>query len=76
MEKIWQAQLDNRYDCAVTRINESHGLLTVTDAENKTTVLENEVTLAYGARFGPDVDDVADWQERCVQAVDGLSSTQ
>ena len=76
MEKIWEAQLDNRYDCQVIRINEAHGLLTIIDTENQTTLLSDEVTLAYGARFGPDVDDVTDWQERCVQAVDGLSRTQ
>ncbi len=76
MDKIWEAQLDDRYDCTVTRINEAHGLLTVTDTTDKKILLSDEVTLAYGARFGPDVDDVAYWQERCVQAVDGSPHTQ
>jgi hypothetical protein len=76
MQKIWQAQLDNRYDCEVTRINEAHGHLTVTDTTNQKVLLSNEVTLAYGAQFGPDVDDVADWEIRCVQAVDGVPDTQ
>ena len=76
MQTIWESQLDDRYDCRVTRINEAHGLLTVTDTENQKTLLSNEVTLSYGAAWGPDVDDVADWQERCVQAVDGLQDTQ
>lgn len=76
METIWEAKLDDRYDCQVTRINEAHGHLTVTDTTNQTVLLSNEVTLAYGAAWGPDVDDVLDWQERCVQAVDGISRTQ
>lgn len=76
MEKIWEARLDDRYDCQVTRINEAHGHLTVTDTTNKEILLSNEVTLSYGARFGPDVDDVADWEVRCVQAVDGIPGTQ
>lgn len=76
MQKIWQAQLDDRYDCLVTRINEAHGLLTVTDTTDKKILLSNEVTLSYGAQFGPDMDDVADWEERCIQAVDGSQNTQ
>ncbi len=71
MENIWGAQLDNRYDCKVTRINEAHGLLTVVDTTNQKVLLSNEVTLSYGAQFGPDVDDVEDWETRCVHAVDG-----
>jgi hypothetical protein len=76
MENIWQATLDDRFDCRVTRINEAHGHLTVTDTTHNKIVLDQEVTLAYGARFGPDVDDVADWEIRCVQAVDGPPNTQ
>jgi len=70
MDTIWQSTLDNRYDCRVTRINDSHGHLTVTDNTDKKVLLEQEVTLSYGARFGPDVDDVADWETRSVEAVD------
>lgn len=73
---IWQATLDDRYDCRVDRINEAHGHLTVTDTTDKKVLLSEEVTLSYGAAFGPDVDDVADWEVRCVQAVDGTQDTQ
>lgn len=70
---IWQATLDDQYDCVVTRINEAHGCLTVTDTKENKVLLSQEVTLSYGAAFGPDVDDVADWEERCVNAVDNQS---
>ncbi len=67
---IWQATLDDRYDCRVERINEAHGLLTVNDTTNNQVLLSREVTLAYGAAFGPDVEDVAAWEDWCVEAVD------
>jgi hypothetical protein len=28
------------------------------------------VTLSYGAVYGPDIDDVAEWQDKCVAVVD------
>lgn len=76
MEVIWEAKLDDRYDCQVTRINEAHGHLTVTDTTNQAILLSNEVTLSYGAKFGPDVDDVSDWEIRCVKAVDSIQTAQ
>lgn len=72
MENIWQATLDDRYTCRVDRINEVHGLLTVKDTIDNRELLSREVTLAYGARFGPDVDDVAQWEDWCVAAVDAV----
>lgn len=71
MEIIWQAKLDNRYQCQVERINEVHGRLTMVDSENSETVLDQQVTLAWGAKFGADIDDIADWEERCVSIADG-----
>lgn len=70
MQVIWQATLDDRYDCRVERINEAHGRLQVLDTTDQRMLLLKEVTLAYGAAFGPDVDDVADWEQWCVEAVD------
>lgn len=31
--------------------------------------------LSYDALLGPDVADVADWQERAIQVVDGLGTS-
>lgn len=68
-DTIWSANLDDKYVCAVTRLDESRGRLTVKDGER--TLLDEVVGLAYGAMFGPDIDDVLDWQDKCVAAVDG-----
>jgi hypothetical protein len=38
-----------------------------------TVLLEREVSLAYGAMFGPDVADVAQWQEMAIEAADNQS---
>lgn len=67
---IWEATLDDIYKCEVTRTDEYKGLLKVTNTQNLFVLLEQQVGLNYGAKFGPDVDDVAEWQELSCQAVD------
>jgi hypothetical protein len=71
-DKIWEAKLDGKFQCEVTRLGDYKGLLTVTNMETSEELLSEEVGLAYGAPFGPDVDDVAQWQDRVVQVVDAL----
>lgn len=45
------------------------GARQVQDGAN--TLLHQDVPLAYGAAFGPDIDDVAAWESACIQAIDG-----
>jgi hypothetical protein len=33
------------------------------------------VGLAFGARFGPDIDDVATWQKMAIDIVDGQETS-
>lgn len=66
---IWEAKLDDIYDCKVTRIGEYRGKLTVTDSSNKV-LLDEEVGLMYDAQFGPDISDVALWEEKIVNLID------
>jgi hypothetical protein len=70
MENIWQAELDGKYKCSVTRINKRGGTLRVEDTESGKMLLEQDVGLLYGAQFGPDVEDVEKWQDICVAVVD------
>ena len=70
MENIWQAELDGKYKCSVTRINKRGGTLRVEDTESGKMLLEQDVGLLYGAQFGPDVEDVEKWQSICVAVVD------
>ena len=68
---IWQQTLDEgQYEGKVIRIDEDRGLLIVTDVSAGIAFSGEEVTLSYGAIFGPDVDDVAHWQEITAERVD------
>ena len=67
---VWESKLDNIYQCEVTRVEDYKGLLKVTNTENNFVLLEQEVALSYGAQFGPDMADVAEWQHLIIQAVD------
>lgn len=66
---IWTSTLDGRYAVTVTRLDKYHGELTVRDQERL--IHRQAVGLAFGAIFGPDVDDVATWQQIAIEIVDG-----
>lgn len=67
---IWEATLDEIYQCEVTRLEDYKGLLKVTNTQNDFVLLTQEVALSFGAQFGPDVDNVAEWQDLACLAVD------
>jgi hypothetical protein len=68
---IYDNTLDGgRFRLRVIRQADRLGYLTVTREEDGTVLDEGEVPLAYGAIFGPDADDVHQWQERTIKAVD------
>jgi len=67
---IWEDILDKRYICSVVRINKRGGNLRVVEKGTGRELLNQDVGLMYGAQFGPDIDDVAKWQEICVAVVD------
>ena len=50
---IWEAKLDDIYDCKVVRLTENTGKLTMTDQFDRI-LLDKEVELMYGAVFGPE----------------------
>jgi hypothetical protein len=66
---VWTSTLDRRYEVTVTRTDDYHGVLTISEGNQ---VLHREsVGLSYGAIFGPDLADVADWRWIAVEFVDG-----
>ena len=69
-EPIWESTLDNRWKIVVQRTADYKGEFTITDTESGEVVKREAVGLMYGAAFGPDVDDVAEWQEMAVRYVD------
>jgi len=62
--------LDGRYATTVHRLSRSRGELYIRDGNRL--IHRKEVTLMYGAIFGPDIDDVAAWQVIATMVVDGL----
>lgn len=66
---IWEAKLDEIYDCKVVRINDYSCKLTVTNNSGEV-LLEETLGLMYGAKFGPDISDIYVWQQKCIAAID------
>ena len=67
---VWTSTLDERYEVKVVRKGEYQGYLTITDTTTGDALGSKDVGLAYAARFGPDVEDIRDWQEWAVGIVD------
>lgn len=73
---VWWSRLDDRYQIEVQRVGEGSengysGTLVVFDhLDNSKKLLSEQVGLAYGAAFGPDIDDVSTWQERVISFID------
>lgn len=73
MNVIWDQTLDGgRFRCWVEQNGENgySGTLRVDVVDTGESILSTQVGISYAARFGPDVDDIADWQERSVKRVD------
>ena len=68
-EQVWTNSLDGGlYLATVTRTGPYRGELVLVRGER--VVLWKEVDLTYDAPFGPDEEDVFDWKDACVTAVD------
>lgn len=69
---VWNAMLDDKYDCTVMRTvmrtGDYTGVLTI--KENDETLFTKDVELSYNAQFGPDALDVMDWQNMIVEFID------
>lgn len=74
MLPIWHSLLDGRYLIEVQRIDASYGNFLVFDAlDNHKELFHQKVPLRFGAAYGPDVEDVYEWQEIGVKFVDGIN---
>lgn len=65
---LWESKLDGKYHCSVHRMSPYQGLLLLN--EDTTNLLTKDVTVSYNALFGPDVQDVTDWQNICIDFID------
>lgn len=70
---VWGAQLDDRYLIEVQRKDQNTAVLCIFDHhDNDKLIFSKDTGLAYGAAYGPDVEDVGRWQEECAEYVDSL----
>lgn len=67
---------DGKFHMLVTRPEPYTSHLVVTVVETGEVLLEQDGGLAFDAIFGPDVSDLAEWQDAAIEAVDNyLRST-
>lgn len=72
MSVVWQDTVDDgAWLCTVTSEEDAYrGVLLVTAADTGEVILDRKVGIMYGAPFGPDFADVAEWEDLCIQAID------
>ena len=72
IDYVWENTVDSgRFHCSVTPINDGYaGKLKVVVTEDDEVILDEVVSIAFAARFGPDVDDVRTWEDMCIPAID------
>jgi hypothetical protein len=67
---VWKATIDLIYTCRVRDIDDYWGILEI--------IKENEMLFSKAVQyyrkpiFGPDLDDVMDWENICIDFVDSL----
>lgn len=70
---VWCARIDNRYQIEVQRQEDGPARLIIFDHDHDMSPIHSEQTpLSYGARFGPDVEDVLRWQQTVEKIIDQL----
>lgn len=69
---VWRGTVDGeKFVVQVDRTDNSHvGRLFVKEIASDETLLTEDVGLMYGAQFGPDVSDVAEWQAKSLPVID------
>jgi hypothetical protein len=67
---VWAAILDKRYKLEVVREKVGATFRIYDSGNNDELIHEQKVNLMFGARFGPDMADVAEWQQIGCKIVD------
>lgn len=76
---VWGSTVDNgTFNVQVLgeEGNSYRGRLVVTVVESGEVLLDEPVGISYGAPFGADVADVADWQEKALKPIDEYLARQ
>lgn len=74
-EIIWESGVDDgKYSVKVVREASHRGKLTLVEVASGVVLLDKEVGLSYGAMFGPDVSDIAEWQDMVMARIDEVEA--
>lgn len=65
---IWESKLDDKYDIRVERVAPYEGELVISEGDKILTI--KQVTLTYDAKFGPDINDIREWERSCINFID------
>lgn len=68
---VWEATVDgNTWKAQVVRTGDYTGTLEVYRVDGNDLIHSESVGLSYQAIFGPDVEDVAEWQVKALDVID------
>ena len=74
---VWCGLADRRYKIEVFReaTDKYKGNIFIYDSQNADKLIfSGETTISFGAQFGPDVLDIAQWQGLAIRVIDNLSN--
>lgn len=72
---IWESEDDKgRYYARVTRTGDRTADLELEDLQLGIVLRRKQVSLMFGALFGPDVEDVRSWNQQCTVWSDELDT--
>lgn len=66
---IWEAGLDGKYICQVSRVDNTTGNLFIIN-ENEKVIFKEEISLSFRTPFGPDINEIENWKEKCLNFID------
>lgn len=72
MNKVWKSKLDDKYDVFVESSDNKpyEGFLVIKKGKEK--LFREKTSISYGAKFGPDIGDIAIWETTCADFIDKL----
>ena len=66
--KVWNTELDDKYQVHVERIEPYMGELVIMDGVKE--IYRKLIKLSYDVKFGPDIEDVRIWQDEVIRFID------
>ena len=72
---IWAERFDNAYNCEVI-LSEDGQSARITIEENGEVIYDEPTVMVFEPRFGPDIADVAYWENQIIEFIDGRGAQE